>query len=271
MYEKISVVIVTYNAENDIEKTLKSICDQSYPYIECIVKDGGSADKTNDIVRSMQLKYKKNRIKHIISKDAGIYDAMNQSITYCLGEWVIYINAGDRLYDRNTISKIFSNKKYGRYGVLYGNVVTADISGKSLWVGNLNTIKSKMPFGHQSCFVRKKYLEQFPFNTEYSIAADYNLICDLYSNGVAFYNLNITIAEFMLNGVSSQKFFTRLWEQNKVIKRHGFQKKTWFMLYILQFLDAVMKYVSMAVIPENKQKKLRVLYKKYIKKYQNII
>lgn len=52
---KISVVTVSYNAVNDIEKTNLSVIIQTYPNIEYLIIDGGSTDGTMDIVN----KYKK--------------------------------------------------------------------------------------------------------------------------------------------------------------------------------------------------------------------
>lgn len=52
---KISVVTVCYNAVNDIEKTILSVINQSYPNVEYLIIDGGSTDGTMDVVN----KYKK--------------------------------------------------------------------------------------------------------------------------------------------------------------------------------------------------------------------
>ena len=46
----VSIVTVTYNAENTIRPTLNSILNQNYKYIEVIVKDAESNDKTNSII-----------------------------------------------------------------------------------------------------------------------------------------------------------------------------------------------------------------------------
>lgn len=50
MKSRISVVTVCYNAVNDIEKTILSVINQTYPNIEYLIIDGGSTDGTMDIV-----------------------------------------------------------------------------------------------------------------------------------------------------------------------------------------------------------------------------
>ena len=82
MCDKISVVTVCFNADAEIEKTMRSVLEQDYCKMEYIIKDGGSADRTNELIRNYQPLFKKKGItlKHIISKDNGIYDAMNIAV-----------------------------------------------------------------------------------------------------------------------------------------------------------------------------------------------
>ena len=47
---KISVITVCFNSEATIADTLRSVREQSYPDIEHIVVDGGSTDRTAEIV-----------------------------------------------------------------------------------------------------------------------------------------------------------------------------------------------------------------------------
>lgn len=72
---KISVVTVCYNAVKDIEKTIRSVLNQTYPNVEYIIIDGASKDGTMDVVN----KYKE-KIACIISEpDKGIYVTAEKS------------------------------------------------------------------------------------------------------------------------------------------------------------------------------------------------
>ena len=95
----VTVVTVTYNAQDYLEKTIQSIISQSYSDIEYIIIDGGSTDGTLDIIK----KYEKNITYWVSESDNGIYDAMNKGIKKASGEWINFMNAGDGFVDTNSI------------------------------------------------------------------------------------------------------------------------------------------------------------------------
>ena len=101
-FPKVTIVTVTYNAEEYLEQTIKSVIKQDYPNIEYIIIDGASSDRTVEIIKEYQ-KY----ISYWTSEpDSGIYDAMNKGIDIATGEWINFMNAGDSFVEKNTISKV---------------------------------------------------------------------------------------------------------------------------------------------------------------------
>lgn len=49
----ITVIIVVYNRVNTVEQTISSVANQTYPYLEYIVIDGGSTDGAVDIIKKI--------------------------------------------------------------------------------------------------------------------------------------------------------------------------------------------------------------------------
>ena len=102
MTYKLSIITVCYNEPN-LEKTCKSIIEQTYQDFEWIVVDGGSNEQTQNIWN----KYK-NRINYFISeKDSGVYNAMNKGIKQSNGEYLLFLNAGDYLFDKDALKITF--------------------------------------------------------------------------------------------------------------------------------------------------------------------
>ena len=54
---KITIITVVKNSEQTIERCIKSVIDQNYDKIEYIVIDGGSKDKTLNVLDKYKKKY----------------------------------------------------------------------------------------------------------------------------------------------------------------------------------------------------------------------
>ncbi len=90
---KFTIIIATFNAQDHIESTIKSVIDQGYENIELVIVDACSTDKTLEIVN----KYSPYIKKIISEKDKGIYDAWNKGIKNSVNEWILFLGSGDTL------------------------------------------------------------------------------------------------------------------------------------------------------------------------------
>ena len=88
-----TVIIATYNAQDHIENTIKSVINQGYENLELVIVDGCSTDQTLEIIN----KYSSYINKIISEKDKGIYDAWNKGIKNSLNEWIFFLGSGDTL------------------------------------------------------------------------------------------------------------------------------------------------------------------------------
>jgi glycosyltransferase involved in cell wall biosynthesis len=80
------------------------VISQTYPNVEYIIIDGGSTDGTLDIIKKYE-----DYIDYWVSEaDKGIYDAMNKGVDLATGQWINFMNTGDRFYDENSIEEVFS-------------------------------------------------------------------------------------------------------------------------------------------------------------------
>ena len=171
----ISIVTVSWNSQNCIEDTIKSVLMQDYPNVEYIVVDGASTDDTLQIIK----KYA-DRITYFCSEpDNGVYDAMNKGISLAKGDWIIYMNCGDKFYDTNVVTTVFVQNEgliNQSVKVIYGDTIKVFKHGQTkIEKGNpVEVIKKFQPFIHQSAFFNIKNKNDAFFDCKYKIASDYN-------------------------------------------------------------------------------------------------
>ena len=265
--DKISVITVCYNESSKICLTLESVMSQTYGSVEYIVKDGDSQDDTNGLIQAYIGKSICRDVKHIIRKDEGIYDAMNQALAYCTGDWVIFMNAGDCFLDERVLENIFQNLSYDDAAVIYGDVLVEDISGISLWKAEMSKLPYRMPFSHQACFMRRQLIQKLKFDQQYKIAADFEMILRCHEQRIRFCYCGQTIAKFMLDGVSSTDYLRKEKDHYSVLANHHLigTREKW--IYVVRIILAYVKNIISVCVPKSMQIIFRKFYLYRIKKY----
>ncbi len=102
-----SIITVVLNGEKFLRETIESVKNQSFKDYEYIIIDGGSTDKTLDIIKE----YSEHIDFWISEKDRGLYDAFNKGILMAKGKYIGIINSDD-IYTINALKIIngyFSN------------------------------------------------------------------------------------------------------------------------------------------------------------------
>jgi len=185
---KISIVTISYNSESHIEFALKSVIEQDYENIEHIIIDGGSNDRTLEIVNRYTKKHKHIRI--ISERDEGIYDALNKGINNSNGDIIGFVHSDDFLAYGEVISDlVLKFKKENLDGVYadlqYVNRSDSDIVIRKWKSGLFNESMLKrgwMP-PHPTLFLNKKvYIKHGLYNLNYSISADYDYILRIFKD-----------------------------------------------------------------------------------------
>ena len=213
---KISIVTISYNIVSDIEKTIKSVINQTYTNIEYIVIDGGSTDGTVDIIK----KYS-DRITYWVSeRDKGIYDAMNKGIEAATGEWINFMNAGDTFFNNDVLNNLkpFLDNKID---IIYGDLVLETPFGV-YWKkpDNIDSMKRKMVFGHQASFINTKYHKINQYDTTYKSSGDYAFFYNAYMNNAKFKYTSIKVALFdAKSGISKDNFYIANLEDLRIYKK----------------------------------------------------
>lgn len=247
---KATIITVSFNAVNDIEKTLLSVINQTYHNIEYIIIDGGSTDGTVDIIK----KYS-NKISYWISEpDKGIYDAMNKGIKKATGDWINFMNCGDLFAKNNVIEEVFKQIKDKDYDIVYGNSIILSGGAKIFKkaVTNNELLNFAPTYRHGASFVKatvhKTHLFDLTKKEQYGYALDFYCIHNLYQEGYRFHYVDIDILEFLEEGVSNSPYqslkYNYLISISKkfTIKKYLFYKKRLLIQRIKSsFLRSILK------------------------------
>jgi glycosyltransferase involved in cell wall biosynthesis len=207
---KITIVTVVLNAQDTIVETIKSVIQQNFKDFEYIIVDGNSSDLTKNHIYH----YRKNIAKIIIQKDKGIYNAMNLAVKHSSGEWIFFLNSGDKFYNDQVLSNIF-NKIYFQK-IIYGNVIKSYKNFSIIWKGkdfNKNTFV--MPFSHQSSFVRTELLRKNLFSIKYKIISDFIFFYRCFLKKFKFRKVNKNITIVSTDGTSNKKRLSSIRESIK--------------------------------------------------------
>lgn len=236
---KITVITVCYNAAATIEDTILSVVDQIYPNIEYIIVDGGSTDGTVDIIKkyaaggSEDGKHNHTITKWISEPDNGIYDAMNKGIDLATGDYINFMNSGDKFTDTSvleTAEQYMSKRDDVYYGDTYRIINGAKILEKPFPFFS-QTKKIKYPgICHQSTFVKSRLLKTLKFNIKLEIAADFQLLVRVFESKGKFTYIPMTISNYDCTGISSVNNIQRLKEFAEV---SGFSKKSLLVKFLI--------------------------------------
>ncbi|MEK7674100.1 MAG: glycosyltransferase family 2 protein [Patescibacteria group bacterium] len=177
---KISIITATLNSEKTIEDTILSVFNQTFRDIEHLIIDGGSIDKTLEIVK----KYPQRISKIISEPDIGVYDAMNKGIKLADGEIIGFLNSDDVYFDNNVIEAVVGVFLENNIDCLWGDLVyvSKDNLKKVVRYWKSSEYRDGL-FGagwvppHPTFFVKKEIYKKYGgFNLDFKIAADYELM-----------------------------------------------------------------------------------------------
>ena len=224
----VSVITVCYNAEKYIEGVLETVLNQTYGNYEYVIKDGNSSDRTNEIIEAYKVKFEQKgiQVQHIISKDKGIYDAMNEAVTHCNGIWVNFMNADDRYFTNDVLLHIFEQNSYEDADILYGDAVEAEFGNFYPYPKHMDEIEHKMPFSHQSCFIKTSLMQAVPYDLSYRIGADYDFLLKSYLAGKKFVHVAEIVCIVCREGVSTIDLKDAFIEGRTIREKYGIIEMT---------------------------------------------
>lgn len=231
----ISIVTVTYNAAHTVQRTLDSVASQKDVRFEHLIIDGGSNDATVEIINNYKSANPQSDIVIVSEPDKGLYDAMNKGLQKAKGQFVCFLNAGDKLHDDTVLSSVNAiideNTAEGRQvAVVYGETDIVDDEGTFLSHRRLKTpekltwksFKNGMLVCHQSFYARKDIAPLY--DLAYRFSADFDWCVKVMKkgqeNGMSLVNSHKILTDYLSEGMTTQNHKKSLKERFNIMRKH---------------------------------------------------
>lgn len=214
----ISLITVCLNSGKTIEKTFESVLEQTYPYLEYQVVDGGSTDGTIELIREYEPRFKKAGIQFSWTSEAdnGLYDAMNKGIARSRGELIGIINSDD-WYEPEAAELAFRAYSNAKGNVNYGML--------RIWRGEKeyairqfhHNFLQEQVTQHPTMFIPKAIYEKHDvFSPKYKYYGDYELLLRFRSQGVGFSKIDQVMANFRTGGYGYSNSHKSIFEKLEI-------------------------------------------------------
>jgi glycosyltransferase involved in cell wall biosynthesis len=203
---RISIITINLNNSQGLEKTVKSLEKQTWRNFESIIIDGGSNDKSMSVIKEALHRKKLNIAFWTSEKDRGLYHAQNKGILASSGEYLLFLNSGDYLYDENTLQYLEPDRWVT--DLVYGNIffqyrhrrvksqIPKEIKPEHLFYGSLM---------HPATFIKRQLFEIVGmYREDFRICSDYYF----FTKAILAHNVSRSyrpevVAVYPMDGISS--------------------------------------------------------------------
>jgi glycosyltransferase involved in cell wall biosynthesis len=215
---KLSIITINYNNAKGLEKTIKSVVNQTYTDFEYIIIDGGSTDGSVAIIKQNE-----DKITYWVSEpDKGIYNAMNKGIKKASGTYLLFLNGDDYLINNKVIeenSVHLKNKDLIYFDIIYE---TENKSRKVTYPDKLNFyFFYTNTICHQAVFFKRELFSKYGFYDEnLKIISDWKFIMlAIIKYGVSYAHISNVFCVFDNQGISNTEnntpFYIKLHEEER--------------------------------------------------------
>ncbi len=263
----LTVITVCKNDPEGLEATLKTLLEQDEAGYELIIQDGGSSDGTLITAERYRALFRERGIEVRIfsGEDGGVYHAMNKAVAKAAGDYIIFMNAGDSFAHGGVVRKLRQAVLSESADVFYGDALMTDGSDTVIFKGDMS-IRGRMPFCHQAAFFKRAVLLQNPFEYQYRICADLDLVLKLMEKNCSFAGLDTLVCRYRMDGVSSRRYIKKRLEHERILRRHNIAGPFSF---IVHMSEAVIKTVAGRLAPQALLGPMKHFYAGRVKQYLN--
>jgi len=224
---KLSIISINRNNAIGLRRTIESVLEQTFTDYEYIIIDGASTDKSIEVINEFCLKRQTlilPQIKWLSEPDNGIYNAMNKGIRMAKGEYLLFLNSGDYLYENTVLSDIFI-RNFSE-DIIYGNLEMKKENGSRIKLFPSNLTFSWLYYeflGHSSTLIKRDLFESFGYYNEKNlIVSDWEFFLKvLVKEQVSYRHVNNVISTLIEGGISNNPDYHEqvVYERKQIIER----------------------------------------------------
>jgi len=205
---KISIIIPAYNAARYVREAVDSALRQTYPDVEVVVVDDGSADGTKQVLAPY---IKKKQIRYVYQKNKGLAGARNTGIRNSSGEYVAFLDADDLFLPEKVEGQVEVFEANQSYAVCYSDLLHFDEGGRSYRhrykypSGDiLEPLLHKQFINPLTVMARRKLFDKYGyFDEKLRRSEDWDLWLRWAQAGVKFYYLDRPLAKYRIRSVGN--------------------------------------------------------------------
>lgn len=234
----LSVITVTWNAAATLERTIKSVREQSWPFIEHLIIDGGSEDGTLELIDN----HAHEGLRWVSEPDKGLYDAMNKGVAMATGDYLCFLNAGDTFFAPDSVERMMrSFEDASAPDIIYGETAIVDDAGTFLHMRRLKapenlgwkSFRQGMVVCHQAFMVKRELFE--PYDLAYRFSSDFDWSIRMMKKAKTIHNSRLTLINYLKEGMTTRNRKASLKERYRIMAHHYGQLSTfahhlWFIV-----------------------------------------
>ena len=219
----ISIITAVYNGEKYLEDTIQSILNQTYKNMEYIIIDGGSTDRTLEIIKKYD-----DKIDYWVSeKDQGISDAFNKGVKLAQGIYINFQGDGDGFVANDSLEKVFQDINSDKDIFVSAKIKRIDILGDEIFVSKQSKLFDKrsllfrMSMPHQGLFTHISYFKKYGlFDATNIFSMDYEHLLRSYKEFPRVILRDVIVAQWRADGLGNGRFLEIFQEYDKIKRDH---------------------------------------------------
>ena len=209
---KLSIITINRNQRAGLAQTLASVEAQTFRDFEHIIIDGASADGSVDEIRAYAERMDARLSFWRSEPDSGIYNAMNKGLAHAHGDYTLFLNAGDSIFDADALKNVFAAREWNA-DVIYGDVAGIEARReRRITFPEPLTLEFfyVTSISHQGSFIRRACFDGRNYDERFRVVSDWAFFLGLFLKGARFARVDKIISRFDLGGISNQARAQRL-------------------------------------------------------------